>query len=98
MDTDGMKLPREEDYPSELSLWGETYKITFVKGMADYGSCDSGNMEIRIRSGMRPSSILKTFIHEAIHMVEFIHGFELPHSQVYLLEKALYRIIKQSCS
>jgi hypothetical protein len=91
-----MKLPREEDYPKSISLWGETYKVTFVKNMADYGSCDSGAMEIRIRSGMRPSSILKTFIHEAIHMVEFVNNFELPHKQVYLLERALYRILRDS--
>jgi hypothetical protein len=42
---------------------------------------------------MRPSTTLKTFIHECIHMIEFTEGFNLPHKTVYLMEKAIYKLL-----
>jgi hypothetical protein len=90
------KLPGVRDYPKEVLLNGVVYKVRFVKKFDEddtLGECCPSDEEIRIKLGQSRQDILKTFIHELLHMIEFEGPVELKHSIIYKLENHIYDLL-----
>lgn len=90
-----MKLPKEHNYPKEILIGEETYRVQFCQKIPggkkrDVGLADSGSHTIFLKRGMSTSMLFRTFIHEVIHAaVEFEGETPLPHKLVYKLEKII---------
>lgn len=88
-----MIFPKQKAYPKVLHVRGDTYKIRFVKGLKNLGETDAGTMIIRIRAGMSRAETFKTFLHEALHAIEFSTPIKIKHKMVYELEDAIFSLI-----
>lgn len=96
-----MKLPRISDYPKELRIGDETYRVKFVPTMRyrtkrgghriNYGVCYPDTREIHISRGVGRELAFKTFLHEVLHAFEYEYDLPIKHSLVYLLEDPLAR-------
>lgn len=88
-----MKFPLEKDYPKQLHIRDATYKVRFVKKISGesstFGECCPVKQEIKIKKGLTLTETFNTFIHETLHAIEFEYDIDIPHSHVYVLEKAL---------
>lgn len=85
---------REKDYPKSLLINGEYWKIRFVNKLPGcLGECDPSEMEIRIKRGLGSEERLKTFLHEAVHAMEFSYNFQIKHSHVYKLENGMFDLL-----
>lgn len=88
---------KRKDYPKELLIGDEFYKVKFVRKFEDkntVGECDPSSKEIRILCGQGGEDTLKTFIHEVCHaLIEFEHDIEIKHKLIYALETPIYRFI-----
>lgn len=88
-----MRLPSVREYPKEVTIGQQVYKIKFVRKIEGEGStlgnCDPCNHIIKIKLGQSAAETFSTFVHEVLHGVENEHGFELPHAHVYKLERAI---------
>lgn len=90
-----MKLLNESEYPSELIIAEDTYKVRFVKKMPDgcrdtVGLCDFSERTIYLKKGMSQAETLKTFIHEILHAICEEHKIKVSHKAIYRLEEAVY--------
>lgn len=89
-----MRLPNKSEYPSEVHVCEETYKVKFVDkipqgGRKCVGLCDPGTRTIYIKNGLTKSQTFRTFTHEAIHALEAEWEIDMPHKMVYQFEKAI---------
>jgi len=86
---------KRKDYPKELLIGDQVYKIKFVRKFADeqtVGECDPSSLEIRILCGQGSKDTLKTFIHEVCHaLIEFEHDIEIKHKMIYALEEPIFK-------
>jgi hypothetical protein len=90
---------KRKDYPKELLIGNEIYKIKFVRKMTGQpdnvvGDCCPSDKEIRILMGQTPEDTLKTFIHELCHAaLEFEGDIEVQHELIYKIEHPIYQFI-----
>lgn len=88
---------RRKDYPKELLIGSQVYKIKFVRKFKDkeqVGECDPETKEIKIKCGLGSKDTLKTFIHELCHAIfEFENDIELKHKLIYKFEEPIYQFI-----
>jgi len=91
---------KRKDYPKELHIGTEIYKVKFVRKFKDpntLGECDPSAKEIRILCKQTPENTLKTFIHELCHaIIEFEHDIEIKHQLIYRLETPIFRFIRDN--
>ncbi len=90
-----MRFPRVNQYPREVSVAGETYKVRFKKylGKDTCGLCDASTKTISIKTGLEPKDRFATFLHELIHAIEFEHELPIKHKLVYGLEIAIVEFL-----
>lgn len=88
-----MRVPKIKDYPKELFLKGDCYKVVFVKNLKNLGEVDPSSHTLRIRAGMSRNETFKTFIHEVLHIIEFSWPLPIPHKLVYNLEEAIFSFL-----
>lgn len=88
-----MIIPAIKDYPKELYVRGDRYRVLFVKNLENIGETDSGKLTIKLRAGMSKNETFRTLIHEILHAIEFSHPIDLKHKVVYELEEALFNLI-----
>ncbi len=88
-----MRVPEIKDYPKELHIGGDTYKIVFAKNIGFSGDCDQGKHRIRIKAGMSKNETFRTFLHEALHAIEFSIPVKIKHKTVYKLEEAIFNLL-----
>lgn len=83
-----MKFPSFKDYPKEIRINNEIYKIKWVKYFKyDFnckGTCEPGL--IKIKKGQTDLETFLTFIHEVLHALEFEYSLPLKHKLVHKLE------------
>lgn len=101
-----MKLPKVSQYPKEVLVAGEPYRVKFVPRMSWktnkggyrvlYGVCDPESKEIRISKGIGKTKSFETFIHEVIHAFEFEYELDIKHSMVYNLEQCLFNFFVEN--
>ncbi len=97
-----MILPEEKDYPKELLIGNETYKIRFVKVIRGHGPnvvglCDDGRKLITLKRGQGKKELFSTFAHELCHAFEAEYGIKINHKEIYKLETAVVELfIKNS--
>ena len=91
---------KRSEYPKELHIGTEIYKIKFVRKFKDkktMGECDPEAKEIRIRCGLGPEETLMTLIHEVGHaLFEFEHDIKIKHHLIYAFEKPLYQFLRDN--
>lgn len=87
-----MKIPKHSEYPKQLWVKGDSYKILFVKNLKFLGETDSEKHTIKIKAGMSKNETFRTFIHEALHALEFSYPIKIKHKTVYKLEKAIFQL------
>lgn len=56
--------------------------------------CRYDSKQIVIKNGQSDTDKLKAFIHEVFHAIEFEYRIPIPHKIIYLLEHAIFKIIK----
>ncbi len=88
-----MRFPDQKAYPKFILFGVETYKLKFIKGLEHYGETDPVDKEIRIKAGMSPRNTFMTFIHEALHLIEFEAPVKLKHKTIYKLEAAIFQLL-----
>lgn len=93
MEGDSVKVPAIKDYPKQIYIRGESYKISFVKNLDCLGITDSGARTIKIKAGMSPHETFRTAIHEVLHAIEFSWPVKIKHKTVYKLEKAIFDVL-----
>jgi hypothetical protein len=76
-----------------------TYEIVwcedFLNDKKQLGECWFEGKQIKINKNQSPTETFKTFIHEALHAIQFEYPeLKLTHSQIYKLEEILFRILK----
>lgn len=90
-----MKILKSSQYPKSIKIRSSEYKIKFKKMSDCYGVChNDGNIFIDPRQSK--SEILKTLIHELCHGIEYEYNIKLKHKNIYVLERAIYKILKDN--
>lgn len=89
-----MKPPK---IPSRLKIKNKVaYEIVWVDSFEDkdiLGECRFDSKQIAIKKGQSERELIKTFIHEALHAIQFERDIKLTHKSVYQLEDGLYYIL-----
>lgn len=88
-----MHIPNIKDYPQHLHIGGDVYRVFFVKNLRFLGDTNHTKLRIRIRAGMSKNETFRTFLHEALHAIEFSYPMKLKHKTVYKLEKAIFQLL-----
>lgn len=80
--------------PARLKIKNKVvYEIVWVDSFADpdvLGECRFDTKQIVLKQGQSEREIMKTFIHESLHAMEFERGIKIPHKVIYQLEDAVY--------
>lgn len=89
-----MRLPTPRQYPKDIRVRDELYKIKFVRKIQGesantQGLCDPSLHIIYIKQGQTHAETFYTFIHECMHAFEAEYDIGTAHSDVYKLEKAI---------
>lgn len=89
-----MKIPALNQYPKEVLVRDEHYKVIFVgtldrKDKNKMGLCDPEEHTIKIKMGMSATETFNTFLHEVLHAMEFEYNLKISHKLVYQLELAI---------
>lgn len=78
-----------------------TYEIVWTddfvndKDKTQMGECWFEAKQIKINKNQSPTEAFKTFVHEALHAIQFEYpDLKLTHPQIYKLEDILYRVLK----
>lgn len=91
---------KRKDYPKQLHIGTEIYRIKFVRTFKEkdtLGECDPEAKEIRILCGQKPEDTLATLIHEVCHaLLEFEHDIEIKHKLIYALEKPILQFLRDN--
>lgn len=89
-----MKLPK---IPSHVKVKNKVvYEVVWVDSFSDVdvlGECRFDSKQIAIKKGQSAAQVMKTFIHELLHAVEFEREVKLPHKTVYQLEDAVFYLL-----
>ena len=98
-----MRLPKISQYPKELKIRDEHYKILFrkrviVDGESVLGACDPDKKIIYILKTQSQSEIFKTLVHEILHGFEEEYNKEFGHTKIKILEDAILRFISDNFS
>jgi hypothetical protein len=77
---------------------GVHYEIVWQSEIASdpdcAGLCDPNTRTIYLLIGMSETETIKTLIHEVTHALEAEWGEKIPHRLVYVLEEAVYKLLK----
>lgn len=92
-----MKGLRRE-FPNMLRIKDDVfYKVKFRRETdGAMGWCDQGKQEIIIATGLPPKERILTFIHEALHAIEFEHEIKIPHKLIYQLEAPIAYLLTEN--
>lgn len=85
--------------PTSFRLGGHTWRIRFRKLTGCYGECDYDNHVIYISTHAhgKPTTAetrFQTFIHEALHAVEYSLGRDTDEQMVAGMEQMIYQLFK----
>lgn len=89
-----MKLPHRIKIKPRVSyqiVWVDRFDDKDIRGM-----CDFDKKLIMLWKGLTPKGIVVTFIHEVCHCIEFEHKVKFPHPLIYVLEEAVYWLLKSN--
>ena len=80
--------------PSHIKIKNKvTYEVVWVDSFKDtdvLGECRFDTKQIALKKNQTEREIMKTFIHECLHAMEFERGIKIPHKAIYQLEDAVY--------
>jgi hypothetical protein len=87
--------------PKSFVMAGNRWKVRLRAKMSGYGECDFDNHTITIATniGKRPTTDderFKTFLHEALHALEYTMGREVDEEFVSAAEQLIYQAIRTS--
>ena len=91
-----MSFPKPSEYPKEVRVLLNKYKLIFERSMHVDGECDTQNKEIFIDPLQAPRDMFATLIHEVLHAMEVEHKIKLKHSVVYKLEAAILLFLEDN--
>jgi len=80
----------------EIKILGKTYKVKYIKGLADYGSCDFDTQTILIKEGMTEDNKISAVCHECLEILNEDFNLNLPHQTIQSLEAGLFAIYKDN--
>lgn len=89
-----MNLPT---IPSRIKIKNKVvYEVVWVDSFEDsntVGECRFDVKQIALKMNQSEKELMKTFIHEVLHAIEFERGVKIPHKTIYQLEDALFYIL-----
>lgn len=78
-------------------LFGDAiYKLELRPLKNDCGHVDPNKRIMRIDPRLDNDEMLKTFIHELIHLMEIEAGIKIKHADVYRWERAVFKLLKSN--
>lgn len=88
---------RLRDFPRELWIGENLWRIKFVRRMPDgdpddRGCCDPSEHVIYIKLGQAYEERMSTFFHEVLHALEYEGGFDVVHAHVEKLGEGLAQL------
>lgn len=96
-----MRLPAFKKYPKKIYVKDEVYKVRMVKRIPGEvktvnALCDGDKRVIWIRRSQSPSGLLRAFIHEALHALEFEYEIDIKHKTIHELEAAIAALMEDN--
>lgn len=90
-----MKTPKR--YPKTLKIKNTEYTVKLVKNISRAsGLCDSADGLILISRRQSADNMFRSLIHECLHALEMEYGIKMSHENIYKLERAIFRFIKDN--
>jgi hypothetical protein len=91
-------LPRIRDYPRAIWVDGQRWRVVFKSpvifdGEHVRGRAVKADRLVEVDSKQDPRLRLRTFIHEALHALEFEYGFKLRHQSILDLEEPIVDLL-----
>jgi hypothetical protein len=85
--------------PSKIRIKSkETYEVVWTDLIGEnektLAECRYDHKQIVIKNGQSETENWKCFIHECLHAMEFEYRIPVPHKIVYLLEEAIFKLLK----
>jgi hypothetical protein len=82
-----MRLPRE--------VWVKdaVYRISYKRGLDEFGYCDMNEKKIVIRAGLSFQERLDTLVHEISHAIEEEWDFDVKHEHIHKLSTAWAQVL-----
>ena len=82
-------------YANSYDVGDEVYQLKFAQKLPDnaLGYCDPSSNTCYIKLGQSKLETFKTFIHEYLHAIEAVYGFDLPHEFIEVLEVGVSKFI-----
>lgn len=85
--------PKESDYPHRVRIGKVWYNIVWAKVIEGdteaAGLCDGNAKQITLVQGLTRKELLRVFVHELIHALEFEHLIPIPHNLVKQIDEPL---------
>jgi len=85
--------------PSQIRIKSKVkYEIVWTEQIGEsektLAECRYDSKQILIKTGQSETENWKCFIHEVFHALEFEYRIPIPHKIIYLLEEAIFKLIK----
>lgn len=85
--------------PSSIRIKSKVrYEIVWTEAIGEndktLAECRYDSKQIVIKSGQSETENWKCFIHECFHALEFEYRIPIPHKIIYLLEDAVFKLVK----
>jgi hypothetical protein len=91
-----LEVYKEVGRNMEIKILGKTYKVKYIKGLADYGSTEFESQTILIKDGMTEENKQSVLLHEIIEILNEDFNLSLPHQTIQTLEAGLFAIYKDN--
>lgn len=86
--------------PGKVKIGGLIFSVERIKNLVrdynSFGESCGNSQEIRLDADMSEQLTESTFIHEVLHMLDFVYCIRMEHDQVRQLESAILAFIKDN--
>jgi len=91
-----MKLPGPRQYPKEIHIKDEVWRLKFKKIVAGdwkHLACTyPDKLEIHIKMGLSRDKIFRCFIHECLHVIENTYDFDIIEEGNHVFGDKIYKL------
>jgi hypothetical protein len=87
-----MKIPHKIRIKARIS-----YEVLFATEVKSdpkcLGYCDPNTRQIILKSDQSETEMLKTFLHETLHAIEYEYTDGIPHKFIEALEEGIFKVL-----
>lgn len=91
-------MARKVVLPSKVRITGKvSYEVIYCDdlGKDTLAECRSAPLkQIALRNNLSNKELIKSFLHEVLHCIEFEYNISIPHKTIHDMEEGIYKILK----